>query len=335
MTRIIARKAAQVFIRIGSYNEETEWRRSLARTTYLHALAPRRDYIFVAQSASVRERREHGDLVCITSSLLLRCNSMNETKPCRSGLTFAFGLRWAHTNTNRSYILSVDDDGFLCTPQLPRLLAQLPAAGQGVVLGSWHKRLTRPDQQFVLLSRDVAEVVAARYLTTRTSTSAARHLASFLTGQAHPLDARRVVLHPDHSALAQWYQAPTKEAAAAFCARHLWIHFCCTRAGDAAQSKPTWRAMQAGAEMAARSDTKVEAFPPLERVGSFGWGTPLPCADMRITGCTKCKKAFSDCSMNGTVQARHLASNRSCGGELTPAASWNPWWLACGGAPET
>ena len=320
-----------IFIRIGSMSEESEWRRSLARATYLRALMPLSDYVYVAQNASLAERSAHGDVVLIPRSLLLRCGTSSSAKSCRSGLTLAFGLEWAHSHTNRSYILSVDDDGFLCTPQLSRLVAQLPAASAGVVVGSWHSNL-QPDQQFLLLSRDVAAAAASQHLqalkSSHTRETLTTHLGKYLSSRPQPLDARRAVLHPAHNPLALWYQRPTAKAAAAFCAQHVWIHMCCIMmASKDTQTERTWHAMQAGAEKAAHEDRS--SF-PLTRVGSVGWDY-LPGAAVSLSknglntskaldrcgtlSCRGCKESFSNCSK----LAGPLASDSSCARELTSA----------------
>ena len=109
------------------------------------------------------------------------------SKRCRSGATFAAGLRWATTYSTAPYILSIDDDGFLCTATLFRLVMSLQYQA-GVVIGTWHPGGgSHPDQNFVLLSRDVASNASRRFDAIPRKKTLTVELASFLHSQVHAL----------------------------------------------------------------------------------------------------------------------------------------------------
>ena len=290
-----------VFLRIGTYDETSQWRRSLARTHYLKGLAPLADYAFFAQRASPAERARSGDIVLLPDSLLRTCSS----KWCRTGLTMALGLRFATENSTRAYILSVDDDGFLCTPRLPALVQPLPTTG--VVAGTWHahggNRTPTPDQHFLLLSRDVARDVAARYLRThervhaqsQTLTMAERE---YLNRQPHRLDLRQTALHPAHNALALWYQQPSAGAAASFCARHVWVHFCCgLGSANASWYALAWHALQRSADRIhdrqppPAASRQPARHVPWQRLAATA-PAPIHCAEVRARSCTACSASM-------------------------------------------
>jgi len=224
-----------VFVAIGSFDETHAWRRTLARRTYLRTLSPRQEYIFSVHSASAAELADLDDVVLVPPAALTRCRSDSRvaTKRCRSGATFATGLRWAAAYSTAPYVLSVDDDGFLCTTtvhQFARSLVYQP----GTVIGTWHEKNAHPDQNFVLLSRDVASNASRQFDAHPRNKAATLELASFFRGQTHAYDARNVVLHPRHNALARMYQRLEvsgryfRAESEAFCDRHMWIHLCCS-----------------------------------------------------------------------------------------------------------
>lgn len=285
-----------VFLRIGSLDESTAWRRSLARTHYLEHLEPLRDYAFVLQRAASSELGRFRDVVLVPSGLLSRCSTIS----CRYGITLAYGLRWATENTTRAFILSVDDDGFLCVPQLSAMVRLLPVSG--VVLGTWHESPARPDQHFMLVSRDVATTAAGHYMRMHADRPQQWSLTiaerAYLSKLPHRYDVREAALHPAHNARALWYQQPSAEAAATFCERHVWLHFCC-RSANTSSHEQSWHALQRGAHRVAGGGANA-AGPrdPVPKGRLPVWLVPLrpsqkspvpvPCGQTQATSCAVC-----------------------------------------------
>ena len=166
-------EARPVFLAIGSFDASHAARRDLIRRTYLRGLAAGEDYAFFVQNATAEEIRARGDVVVVPRERWLdRCDGAprgvaghrgveDGGKACRSGETFAYALRSYGARSDRPFVLGLDDDGFLCREALYRLAATLKRAGRDrdFVMGTWQRKgrdLVRPDQNFVLMSRDVA-----------------------------------------------------------------------------------------------------------------------------------------------------------------------------------
>ena len=302
LTLCASTPGSRIFIAVGSFDETHSWRRSLARRTYLSSLAPRRDYIFAVHSASALEIKEFNDVMLVPANDLSKCDIdarghdrdslMVYSKRCRSGATFAAGLRWATTYSTAPYILSIDDDGFLCTATLFRLVMSLQYQA-GVVIGTWHPGGgSHPDQNFVLLSRDVASNASRRFDAIPRKKTLTVELASFLHSQVHAYDARNVVLHPKHNALARMYQHLDEAGRyfqtnpSPFCNKHLWVHLCCSSGG----TPELWEQLHRGEVDNSSENMHVikEALVPLSEAAlqslNFVWQSRM----IKAQSCSEC-----------------------------------------------
>ncbi|KAH8063470.1 hypothetical protein JL722_2640 [Aureococcus anophagefferens] len=204
------------FLAIGSFDESHAARRALIRRTYAAGLAPMADYAFYVQNASAAELRDAGDVVAAPHADVSRCGFAAEGKACRSGEVFLAGLEDYLRRSTRPYVLAIDDDGFLCRAAFQRAAKMLVRRGktEGFVGGTWQRKgkdLVRPDQNFVLLSRDVATKAAAALRKAFAALGAShktgtRDAAKLLAAQRFAMDLRDAVLHPHHNSLALLYQ---------------------------------------------------------------------------------------------------------------------------------
>jgi len=222
---------------------------SLPEKTYLRGLVPKQDYAFFVQSATEEERKQ--DTIIVPREHLSQC----AVKECRAGATFWYRMRWAENFTKHKYVLLVDGDGFLCYNTMMQLVAQVPEA-QDVAIGTWHTAPQRPDQHFVLLSRDVAVNLSQATSTWgRRGTTATERWSSVFEALPNKRDAQMLALHPKHNAKALlyqgWFNGPTVNS---FCDSHVWIHFCCTFG----KKTQIWNDLQRGASKGAANLTAVE-----------------------------------------------------------------------------
>ncbi|KAH8064203.1 hypothetical protein JL721_8346 [Aureococcus anophagefferens] len=291
------------FLAIGSFDESHAARRALIRRTYAAGLAPMADYAFYVQNASAAELRDAGDVVAAPHADVSRCGFAAEGKACRSGEVFLAGLEDYLRRSTRPYVLAIDDDGFLCRAAFQRAAKMLVRRGktEGFVGGTWQRKgkdLVRPDQNFVLLSRDVATKAAAALRKAFAALGAShktgtRDAAKLLAAQRFAMDLRDAVLHPHHNSLALLYQRERpgggsfRGKAEPLCARRAWVHLCCSSGGTAA----LWEDLQRGADAAQGSSYPlVRGFRKLTAKDAFLPRKVEHCgAKLATKSCIHCK----------------------------------------------
>jgi len=227
--------------------------REAARRSWLHPLleatGTRVSHRFFLQEAASGEAETWRDVVAIPNRAFR--GNCGESKLCRSGASLAFALKWGQQNSAAPFLLVVDHDGFLCGQNLMSALPHFPQ--KGLMVASFHCgristpldldetrdtkaqqhcKAVRPDQQFILTSRDVARVLVDTYERSkpRKEQSFVMAVKNQVMGLPNLFDWRYAVLHPAHNAEAllfqHVYEGPVGGLYEHFCGAYVWLHLC-------------------------------------------------------------------------------------------------------------